>query len=168
MKKKITAGFSMCMLAAALMTGGCGQKEAAEPATESVIETEAALSVHDIYQQIEQAVTLNVPLLLPDDFITNYYGIDLSVLEEYVFEMSEAATSAETIVIMKANDGEDTGVLADSLQEVRSSKAAEMENYLPDQFEIVEKSEVKIKGDYVYLVISEQADAILEIIEGGL
>ena len=43
-------------------------------------------------------------------------------------------------------------------------KKAELENYLPEQFKIVEKSEVQVKGDYVYLVISEKASDIEAVI----
>lgn len=232
MRKTIKTGMYACLLAAALMTGGCGQKtetvqttkaetnesvettaeetraeeaetEAEECAEEEskpeeanseeanseeaeaeVTETEAeelereaesaaeegtkTVVLADIYSQIEQKAALNVPMLVQDDFITNYYGMDLSVLEDYLFEMSEAATSAEMIVIMKVKDGEDTKGIEAALQEVVNSKAAEMENYLPDQFDLVKKGEVKVKEQYVYLVISEHADVITEIIEAEL
>ena len=47
-------------------------------------------------------------------------------------------------------------------------KRSEMQDYLPEQFEIVDKSSVKSKGNYVYLVISGQADSILQIIEDAI
>ena len=43
-----------------------------------------------------------------------------------------------------------------------------MENYLPEQFEIVEKSSVQTKDNYVWIVISENADAITKIIEDSI
>lgn len=128
----------------------------------------SAKNVQDIYTEISQAVSLNSPMLVPDDFIMNYYGIDVSTLDEYVFSMSEAAISAETVVILKAKDAGSTGALSASLQTVIDQKRSEMENYLPDQFQIVDKSSVQVKGSYVYLVISEQADAINQIIQADL
>lgn len=127
-----------------------------------------AKSVKDIYGEISQTVALNSPMLVPDDFILNYYGIDVSTLDEYVFSMSEAAISAETVVILKARDGGDTAGLSASLQTVIDQKRSEMENYLPDQFQIVDKSSVQVQGNYVYLVISEQADAISRIIQADI
>ncbi len=55
-----------------------------------------------------------------------------------------------------------------ALQTVIDQKRSEMENYLPDQFQIVDKSSVQVQGNYVYLVISEQADAIRQIIQAGI
>ena len=150
-----------------------------ETATEAAAETEAttaaetapaaagAASLNDIYSQIEQQVSLNSPMTVPEDFIANYFGIDVSAAEDYLFVMSEMATSAETIVIVKAG-GADKQALADSLQTVINQKAAEMENYLPDQYDIVSRSTVHQTGDYVWMVISENAGAIESIIEAGL
>lgn len=105
---------------------------------------------------------------MDDDFISNYYGIDAALLEEYVFSMSEDAAQAETIIIMKAKNTDALDGLADSLQTVVDEKKNEMENYIPEQFAIVEKSKVQTKENYVWLVISENADAITDIIENGL
>lgn len=148
-------------------------KEESAAAEETKAETAdsaqgAGKSISDIYGEISRTVSLNSPMLVPDDFIMNYYGIDVSTLDEYVFSMSEAAISAETVVILKAKDAGSTGVLKDSLQMVIDQKRSEMENYLPDQFQIVDKSSVQVKGNYVYLVISEQADAINRIIQADI
>ncbi len=142
----------------------------AEETTETAAETaaaEKAVSLEDIYSQITQQVSLNSPMTVPAEFIANYFGIDVSAAEDYLFVMSEMATSAETIVIVKAG-GADKQALTDSLQAVIDQKAAEMENYLPDQYDIVSRSAVQQTGDYVWLVISENADAIRAVIEAGL
>lgn len=136
-----------------------------ESTSEQSAETESAVSVDKIYENISSQVTLHSMVSMPDDFITNYYGVDTSVLDEYVFAMSEDATSAETVIVMKTKDTSKVDGLTTALQMVIDEKKAEMQNYLPEQYEIVSKSEVKVSGSYVYLVISEQADTITNIIE---
>lgn len=176
------------LLAMAVLLGGCGssggagqttpatsQAEGAAAAEETTpeaatttSETPAApLSLSDIYSQIEQQVSLNSPMTVPEEFIANYFGIDVSTAEDYLFVMSEMATSAETIVILKPAAADKQAAI-DSLQMVIDQKAAEMENYLPDQYDIVSRSSVQQTGDYVWLVISENAEAIQSIIEAGL
>ena len=71
-------------------------------------------------------------------------------------------------VIMKLKNTDDLASLQDSLQTVVDEKKNEMENYIPEQFAIVEKSKVQTKENYIWLVISENADAITDIIESGL
>lgn len=163
------------ILTGALLLGGCSQSAPTESTstetTTVILENDAdkeVKTIADIYAEIETSVTLYSPFCWDDEFISNYYGIDVSTLDEYVFSMSEDATSAETIIIMKAKDASNVTALSDCLQVVVDEKKNEMENYLPEQFEIVEKSSVQTKDNYIWLVISENADAIINIIEDGI
>ena len=186
--EKRGTGKFICFLAAMLLLGGCGQADGAKTdggktnggitagtdinVKEQESEPEAAsgeaLSVQEIYDLVTESVTLISPVIMQDNFIENYYNIDPALLEEYVFSMSEEATSAETVVIMKLKDKADADTISAALQIVIEEKSGEMENYLPGQYDIVKKSAVKTEGSYVYLVISEQADAIEKIIEAQL
>lgn len=162
------------ILTCALFLGGCSQTAPAESTSAGTTTVQMenpskeAKSIADIYDEIAANVTLYSPVTMDDDFISNYYGIDASTLEEYVFSMSEDATSAETIIIMKAKDASSISSLSDCLQVVVDEKKNEMENYLPEQFAIVEKSSVQTKDNYVWLVISENADDINNIIKADL
>ena len=180
-KKAGWRGLFACLAITAFVLGGCG-KAAGETETQAVSmkedqpgadeaaqeagneggaeesKAEEAKSVQDIYEEITQKVELCSPVTMTDSFISNYYGIDPDKLEEYVFSMSEDATSAETIIIMKVRNEADTEEISAALETVRDEKSGEMKDYLPAQFEIVDKSSVKTEGSYVYLVISERAD----------
>lgn len=146
----------------------------AQQVTEETPEEEAAegeketLSIAEVYEKIGAEVSLQSPECMDDDFISNYYGLDTALLEEYVFSISSDAAQAETVIIAKVKDVSDTEAVAESLQSVMEDKKAEMENYIPEQFAIVEKSEVVIKDNYVWLVISENKDSITSVIENNL
>lgn len=146
----------------------------AQQVTEETAEEEAAegeketLSIMEVYEKIGAEVSLQSPECMDDDFISNYYGLDTALLEEYVFSISSDAAQAETVIIAKVKDVSDTEAVAESLQSVMEDKKAEMENYIPEQFAIVEKSEVVIKDNYVWLVISENEDSITDVIENNL
>ncbi|MDE7272581.1 MAG: DUF4358 domain-containing protein [Lachnospiraceae bacterium] len=158
--------------AAALICTGCSDKTV--PTTSSTEQStisnseETAKSIKEVYQEIEQTVSLKSPQCMDDDFISNYYGIDATALEEYVFSMSEDAAQAETVIIMKVKSTDDLETFTNCLQTVVDEKKNEMENYIPEQFAIVEKSKVQTKDNYIWLVISDSADAITDIIESGL
>lgn len=165
------------LFAAALLFAGCSDKTKSPDTTDAPSGSEetapseneaAAKSVAEIYQEIEQTVSLKSPQSMDEDFILNYYDIDTTTLEEYVFSMSEDAAQAETIILMKVKNPEDLETFADSLQTIVEDKKNEMENYIPEQFAIVEKSKVQTKDTYIWLVISENADEIIDIIQSGL
>jgi len=142
-------------------------EEATEETTEEAVE-EAPVetpAVSEIANEISSSVELVSPMTMSDDFIFNYYGIDTSTLSEYSFVTSEEATSAETVIIVKVADASQTDTIKGQLQAILDEKAGEMEDYLPEEYEIVKKASVTVKGDYVYLVISNSADAIQAILD---
>ena len=124
---------------------------------------ETVKSCEEIYEEVAGAVELQSPMIVPDNFVANY-GIDFSTVEDSVFAMSEMSTSVETIAIFKAGDEASRESIIAALEMYADGKRAEMENYLPEQFDIVDQSSVKTSGEYVYLVISENAETIEEII----
>ena len=157
-----------CSDKAAQTSGGARDAAAVSTPKEASDDSKTALPIADIYKEIGQKVALKSPECMDDEFISNYYGIDAATLEEYVFSISEDAAQAETIIIMKVKDSKDLEDIAECLRTVVDEKKNEMENYIPEQFAIVEKSKVVTKDNYVWLVISENADAVTDIIESGL
>lgn len=150
-------------------SGDSEAQQVTEAPEEESAEGEAeTLSIAEVYEKIGAEVSLQSPECMDDDFISNYYGLDTALLEEYVFSISSDAAQAETVIIAKVKDVSDTEAVAESLQSVMEDKKAEMENYIPEQFAIVEKSEVVIKDNYVWLVISENKDSITSVIENNL
>ena len=149
------------------------EDNAAEATTEggktaSTDEQTSSVSPTDIFASIQADVDLISPVEMSDDFLENYYGIDLSLVDSYVCSMSEEATSAETVFIVKLTDSQNSDAISSCVSMVKDDKAAEMQDYLPEQYDIVEKSTVSTSGDYVWLVISENADKINSIIEESI
>lgn len=174
-----SCGMAAAFIAAALLCGGCGGQKAQTPdsgvgsagsadTVQTAEDNETAMSVEEIYQEIGQKVALESPVCMDEEYIVNYYGIDTALLEEYVFSMSEDAAQAETVIIVKVKEKDDAAGIVECLQTVAEEKKNEMENYIPEQFAIVEKSKIVEKDNYIWLVISENADAITDIIESGL
>lgn len=141
---------------------GCGNKKVE---IETTLEMKEEKNLSEIYVEIEEAIELPEMIALNDDYISNYYGIDLGTLEEYLFRNAEEIIYADTVILMKAKDEASVSGLQEVLETIITQKKLELENYLPEQFEIVEKSKVETSGAYVYLVISEERNTIIEIIE---
>ena len=120
--------------------------------------------VADIYSAIETSVALPEMLPLADEYIRNYYGIDTASLDEYIFRIASDVVRADTVILVRIK-GDKTEV-RDALELILKQKLAEMQNYLPDQYEIAKKSKVEVSGDLVTLVISPDRDAIYKIING--
>ena len=151
------------------------ESEESEPAAEAAAEEAApaaeavsGVTPAAVYGLIEEKVTLPSMMEGDDSFISNYYGINPADLDGYVFASAEDATLADTVIIMKAKSEDSVSNIVGSLNTIIEQKAAEMENYLPEQYDIVAKSSVKTEGSYVYLVISKDAGDIESVIQSAL
>ena len=145
------------LLTAAALLGGCGGKSG-----------KTDVSVQSVYEAVGAAVELPSMIEGDDNFISNYYGIEPTDLEEYIFAEAEDAALASAVIIMKVKSEDAVDQIVDSLNTVINQKAAEMQDYIPEQYEIVADSSVKTEGLYVYLVIAENADEIESVIQSAL
>lgn len=151
-------------------SAGSGEAEGAGDATANSQEGESAkeVSVQDIYKSVGESTELPSMVEGDDDFISNYYGIDPANLDSYVFASAEDATLATSVIIIKAKSEDAVAALESSLNTVKDQKAAEMQGYIPEQYDIVADSSVKTEGLYVYLVIAENAGDIEAVISAAL
>lgn len=90
--------------------------------------------------------------------------IDSSKIKDIIGKSPIVNTKAFMYVVIKAEN--------ENLQEIKmalESYGTEYENlwstYLPDQYELVKNRKIGIKGNYVYMVISEDSDKIVELIK---
>lgn len=106
---------------------------------------------------------------MKDNYIMNYYGIDVSNLQQYVFAQSEDPKSAETIIVFKCEDKAKRAEYKADVENALNQKYEELSNYnLPDEAKLVKEAEVNSKGDIVYLVISDNAKDMNKIIKDSI
>jgi len=148
MKKNVISFFLMLLLGGCLIAGCGAEKEQKEATVNQTLE--------EIYTQMVENVEMPLMVRMDEDYITNYYGIDLSAFDEYVFAAAEDALLAENIILVKLKEGQSSEPVVTILEKIIKQKKAELESYLPEQFKIVEKSSVVTKGDYVVLIISSK------------
>lgn len=156
--------------AGSVESAGSEEAEGAGDAAAGSQDGESAkeVSVQDIYKSVGESMELPSMVEGDDDFISNYYGIDPSNLDSYVFASAEDATLATSVIIMKAKSEDAVAAIEASLNTVKDQKAAEMQGYIPEQYDIVADSSVKTEGLYIYLVIAENAGDIESMISAAL
>lgn len=120
----------------------------------------------DIYSK----VTSYLPSMVSfdDSYISNYYGIDASQLDGYAFAAAEDVTQADTVVILKAKDASSVSTLSSQLATVKQQKEAELQDYNPTAYQVAAAGYVKTSGNYVYLIMSNNASAIDQVISANV
>ena len=120
----------------------------------------------DIYSKLTSYLPSMVSF--DDSYISNYYGIDASQLDGYVFAAAEDVTQADTVVILKAKDTSSVSTLSSQLATVKQQKEAELQDYNPTAYQVAAAGYVKTSGNYVYLIMSNNASAIDQVISANV
>lgn len=145
----LIAAMAVCMLA------GCGSDG-------------SNINISTVYSGIAPMAESTL-VEMNDNYISNYYGIDVSDLQEYVFAQSEDPKSAETIIIFKCQDKEKRSAYIKAVENSLELKYDELSNYdLPEEAKLVKGSKIKTSGDLVYLVISNNSDDMNKIIKDSI
>lgn len=170
--------YKFIILGACFVLASCGNTENPPSSTniqdtsvnleQNTEESTKSKTLSEIYDEIVEEVELPNMVVLNENYIANYFGIDMSLVEDYSFANAEEVIYADTIIVMKAKDVASLEIFKEALQTMIDHKKQELENYLPEQFKLVEKSQIKTSGSYLYLVISENAEAIEAIIEENI
>lgn len=125
----------------------------------------AAESLDDIYQIVTDEVEFPEMMNVNDpDYLLNYFGIRAEDIEDGIFYMADNVLQADALVILKGTDADAISALEERLNHYMTSKGNELIDYLPDQYAIVADGRVKVKGSYVYMIISEHADEAERIV----
>ena len=158
--------FAILVCGLMITVSGCGSNKSDNETTQSSQNVESK-SVKDIYASVSTMAEGKLTELDPQ-YLSNYYGIDTADLDEYVFAQSDTPeSSAETII--KSADTSKFDSYKTSFENYKKQKSQELTNYnLPDQAKLVDKSKVVEKGNYLYLVISKNADEIIDTIEKNI
>ena len=120
----------------------------------------------DIYSKLTSYLPSMVSF--DDSYISNYYGIDASQLDGYVFAAAEDVTQADTVVILKAKDAASVSTLSSQLATVKQQKEAELQDYNPTAYQVAAAGFVKTSGNYVYLIMSGNASQIDQVISANV
>lgn len=102
------------------------------------------------------------------DSLNRYYQIAPEDVKQFSAELSSSAKDYNEIVIVEAADSTAAENVKAQLDERLRSQLSNAKSYDAEQVSMIEACEVKTSGNFVYLVIGADHDAIAADIEAAL
>ena len=143
MKKRICIALTVALFALLAACGGIA--ETAETAPVSLAE------VMDSFQLDEEMIRLE------GEDLTDVYGIALEDVAQFAAAVNGSGIKADEIVLVEAVDEDAAARVKELLDERYQSKLNELENYLPEEYAVVEACSVDINGKFVSMIVSPNA-----------
>lgn len=92
------------------------------------------------------------------------FDLDESSIQEVIGRLPLINIKSSMYIVIKASDGK-TDYVKQKLEEYAINYEKQWSNYLEDQYDLVKKRQIGIKGNYVYLIISDNASDLVNLIK---
>lgn len=136
----------------------CSGGEAKTPAVADIVS--AITEQYPIDEDMTQVTSENI--------ISNTYGFESDEYSDLAIYLKSSGVEMDEITIIKASDSSRVSGIKEKLENHLNNQLVSTKDYLPEQYAIIEKCSVVTKGDYVCLIISENADDMVKIFENQL
>ena len=159
----------VCLIGAIvfIVTNGSKNDEASKTVTETtqseneVSETQGEMSVSDMVLKLTPKMNLVEVTSLDADKIAHYYEVQTSDFAEACGVLGDVAL-ADELVIMKAADADKVEALKAGAEARLESQKKSFQDYIPEQYQRLNETQIVVEGDYVMFVCSDAADSIIE------
>ena len=168
--------WTVLIAALALLLAACGAApapETAAPAAETqaaAAETQASESpdLEAVYQDFEESFELPEMAAVSEKRRDAILGIAPEDCLQAVTVLCGDSVRADEIWMIEAVDDAAADRIAELAQARLDQRAQEMENYLPDQLQIVKQAKLVREGRFVGLFVSPDADAMEEAFRAAI
>ncbi len=155
----------ICMLMAVILAG-CGSEIPKEQKNASAKQEEnKSADSEDIFNACVHSGEFDKLVDFDSDYMLIYFGIDTKNLVNFAAGEALDATSADTLIVLKVQEGKMKDV-KEKIDTYFERKLEELENYNAEEYAKAKKCKVVENGDYLYLAICEEPDKVEDIIEG--
>lgn len=89
--------------------------------------------------------------------VKRYYGLNSADFEGVLLYTSKDSISAEEILMVKTKTDRQIQMLRDAIWNRLESRKDSFENIAPDQLPVLDKAQILVRGRYVFLVVSQEA-----------
>lgn len=100
--------------------------------------------------------------------LNRYYKVEADDVKQFAAEFSPSGTDYTEVIMIEGTDADATGRIADALSEHLNKQLIDAKRYHPDKVTSLEACEVQQSDNFVYLVICDQYDDIVNTISEAL
>lgn len=100
--------------------------------------------------------------------LKRYYEIDEADVKSFAAEFASDATVYQEIVLVEAVDSDAAARIATQLENHLDAKLSDAKSYSPESEEMLSKCKVTQSGNYVTLIIGDDAEKIQKVVDAAI
>lgn len=156
MRKRMIA-FGLAVLC--FVFAGCGKKEEEVPSSGS--SAPVKMDMEQVYADL--AGSLPEMIQLDAENMLNLFGIEESDCVQAQVYVSADGLIVDEVWLLEARDSQSLQVLKDLAESRLELQKEVFESYAPEQFAVLKKGKVLTAGNYLALLVGQQADNLVNV-----
>ena len=121
------------------------------------------ISVKDIDEKIIESIDISNMDMADEERLEKLYDIDIEFLQEFVLYVPKTNIEVNELFVLRAKDKDDIDDIKEKIENRIEEQSDNFRDYLPEEYYLIEKHVLKIKGNYILFAISEEAETIEDI-----
>lgn len=145
--KKIIA-IALVLVAGLTLLAGCGAKSA---------------NLKDVTSKLNSEYSLSLKELTDVADLNTYYSIDTADVKQFAAEIDETNAAPKEIVLVEAVDATAADRVEKALTNRYNSIYGTYSSYSPEQLDMVKSCKVTKDGNFVSLIVADNAPAMVDV-----
>lgn len=148
-KMKYLVVLSAVMILCGILIGCSSKKEGAKD-----------VPVHTIEEYINQAASMENMKKGDMNRLKKLYHLDADEVQDFVLYTAESNVEADELAVIQVKQAHQADSVKEKIMKRIGTQKVKLKDYRPEQFYLVEKHILKVKGRYLLFVVSKDAEAI--------
>lgn len=123
--------------------------------------SQTKIKTKDIYKKITAGTKRPAQVPIDSQMLKDQYGIDKSILEDYVVMAPMMMVSASECAIFKVKNTKDIKKVRAGISKRLKNLDRNWSTYLPEQHDLVKNAKIVSKGKYIIFVVDKSASKMI-------
>ncbi|MEK4514442.1 DUF4358 domain-containing protein [Paenibacillus sp. FSL H8-0122] len=116
--------------------------------------------VHTIEERIKQAASMEGMKKGDKNRLKKLYQLNADEVEDFVLYTAESNVEANELAVIRVKQESQADSVKQKIMERIEAQKVKLKDYRPEQFYLVEKHILKVKGRYILFTVSKDAEQI--------
>lgn len=148
-KMKTLVVLAAVMSVCGILTGCSGKKEDAKD-----------VPVHTIEERIKQVTSMEAMEKGDRSRLKKLYHLDADEVKDFILYTAESNVEANELAVIRVQQEDLVESVKEKIMERIEAQKVKLKDYRPEQFYLVEKHILKVKGRYILFTVSKDAEQI--------
>lgn len=119
-------------------------------------------SIKDIENSIQPYVDSEIMKKGDSKDLKKLYGINSKDIEDFILYIPQSNMKASEIIVIRLKSKDNKEEIKEKLEKRAKSQSNSFENYVPEEYDLIENKVLEEKGNYIFMAINKDSDKIKE------